>query len=452
MPDTVLIKNGTVVTVDSGDRILEADLLVRDGRVAQIIERGLPNKSGDDLYPNQVIDAAGCAVLPGFIQTHIHLCQTLMRGYADDLRLIDWLRMRVWPMEAAHTQESVYTSAQLGIAELMRGGTTTALTMETVRHTGEVFRAVEESGFRATVGKCMMDRGYGVPPELAEQTDSSISESLDLAAEWHGRARGRIRYAFAPRFALSCTRELLEKVGKMSKERSLMIHTHASESREEIDLICAETGFDNITYLNLLGLTGPRTVLAHCVWATDDELELLAETRTAVAHCPSSNLKLGSGVARIAEMLDRGVRVSLGADGAPCNNRLDMFTEMRSSVLLQKMRCGPDRLSARAALRMATINGAKALGLEKEIGSIEAGKRADLVILNLDRLHTIPQPNIVSTIVYAAERADVRMVMIDGRVVVENGSLTTLDEEEIRTRSRREAAELARRAGVTRSF
>lgn len=446
MANRFIIKNGTVITVDPNDRVLDADVLIDGGRIDRIIERG---SSEEDTGDAEVIEAEGCAVIPGFIHTHVHLCQTIMRGYADDLRLIEWLRNRVWPMEASHTPESLHASALLGIAEMIRGGATAILTMETVRHTDAVFNAVEESGIRATVGKCMMDRGDGVPAQLAEQTAASIEESLGLIEKWHGRDNGRIRFAFAPRFALSCTRKLLEEVGRLAKESGVMVHTHASESREEIDLVCAETGFDNITYLDLLGLSGPHTVLAHCVWATDDEITLLARSATNVAHCPSSNLKLGSGVARVSELLDRGVNVSLGADGAPCNNKLDMLTEIRMAALLQKFRRGPQTLSARVALRLATINGAKALGLESEIGSIEVGKRADLTIIDLSGLHMTPHPDIRSAIVFAADRSDVKTVIIDGKIVMRDGRLITLDEAYVKRYANRQAVELSSRAGLS---
>jgi len=226
MTNSVLIKNGTIVTMDADNSIVRGDLLIRDGRIAGIGGEG-------EVKADEVIDASGCAVLPGFIQTHIHLCQTLFRGAADDLSLIDWLKKRIWPMEAAHTPDSIRASARLGIAELIKGGTTCALTMETVRHTEEVLRAVEETGFRATVGKCMMDKGDDLPPELHEPTRTSIDESLRLIDEWHGKADGRIRCCFAPRFAVSCTRELLGEVAKLARERSVMIHTHASENKSE---------------------------------------------------------------------------------------------------------------------------------------------------------------------------------------------------------------------------
>jgi 5-methylthioadenosine/S-adenosylhomocysteine deaminase len=441
MTQSVLIKGGIVVTMNADDRVLDGDVLIRDGRIAGV---------GDRLGTADVtLDARGCAVLPGFVQTHIHLCQTLFRGSGDDLELIDWLKLRVWPMEAAHDARSIRASARLGVAEMMRGGTTCALTMETVRHTEEVFRVVEETGFRATVGKCMMDKGEGVPEGLREEADDSIEQSLALFEKWHGRDGGRIRYCFAPRFAVSCTKELLERVARLARERGVMIHTHASENRSEIEMVMRETGMRNIEYLDSVGVSGTHVLLAHCVHVSEGEMMLLADTGTHVAHCPSSNLKLGSGIAPVAEMLERGISVSLGADGAACNNRIDMFTEMRTAALLQKVSRGAEVLNARRALRMATLDGARALGLDGEIGSLEAGKRADINILDLDRLHLTPRPDVVSTIVYAAEAQDVRTVLIDGRVVLRDGEFATLNEQEVMKEAREQHGLLAARAGIS---
>jgi len=244
---------------------------------------------------------------------------------------------------------------------LIKGGTTCALTMETVNHTNEVFRVIAESGFRATVGKCMMDKGDEVPEALHERTEDSIAQSINLLDQWHGKENGRIRYCFAPRFAVSCTRDLLEKVAVIARERGVMIHSHASENRAECQIVESETGLRNISYLKSVGIAGPHVALAHCVHLSDEEIETLRQTRTNVVHCPSSNLKLGSGIAPITQLIEKGISVSLGADGAACNNRLDMFTEMRTAALLQKALHGPEVLSARQALRMATIDGARAL-------------------------------------------------------------------------------------------
>jgi 5-methylthioadenosine/S-adenosylhomocysteine deaminase len=440
MTQTILIKGGSVVTMNAANTIIESDLLVRDGRIASV---------GDASGPADVtIDARGCAVLPGFVQTHVHLCQTLFRGAADDLELIDWLKRRVWPLEAAHDADSMRASARLGIAEMIRGGTTCALTMETVNHTEEAFRVVEETGLRATVGKCMMDGGDDVPAGLREQTEDSIRESLALLEEWHGRAGGRIRFCFAPRFAVSCTRGLLERVARLARERGVLIHTHASENRSECELVEHETRRRNVEYLDSIGIKGAHVVLAHCVHVNAQELDLLADAGTHVAHCPSSNMKLGSGVAPVAEMLERGVSVSLGADGAPCNNRLDIFTEMRTAALLQKVNRGADALPAASVLRMATMGGARAVGLDGEIGSLEVGKRADVTIIDLERLHMTPRPDIVSTIVYAAEARDVRTVLIEGRLVLEDGELKTLVERDVIAEANRQQRLLVERSGI----
>ncbi len=418
--------------MDEDDSIVSGDLLIRDGRIA-----GIGEVTGD---ADEIIDARDCAVLPGFVQTHVHLCQTLFRGAADDLALLDWLKKRVWPMEAAHTAESVRASARLGVAELIKGGTTCALTMETVNHTEAVFRVIEETGFRATVGKCMMDRGDDVPAGLREETATSIRDSLALLEAWHGRAGGRIRYCFAPRFAISCTSELLREVARLAREHGVMIHSHASENKAECELIELETGMRNITYLDSLGVSGPHVALAHCIHVDTAELQTLKRTRTNVVHCPSSNLKLGSGIAPIARMLNEGISVSLGADGAACNNRLDMFTEMRTAALLQKAMHGPEALPARRVLRLATIEGARAIGRDEEIGSLEFGKRADVILVRLDGLHATPRPpDVISAIVYATQPADVTTAIINGECVMRDGVLLTINEREVIEEANREA-------------
>jgi len=444
MRPSILIKNGILVTMDKNDSIVSTDLFIQDGRIAGI---GAAVSQAD-----VIIDARGCAVVPGFVQTHLHLCQTLFRGAADDLALIDWLKKRVWPMEAAHNAASVRASARLGIAELIRGGTTCTLTMETVNHTEEVFRAVAETGFRATVGKCMMDKGDEVPAALHEQLAASIEESLVLLDRWHGKHDDRIRYCFAPRFAISCTRELLLRVAELARERGVMIHTHASENTKECELVEQESGLRNVAYLDSLGLTGPHVALAHCVHVDEHELATLRRTRTNVVHCPSSNLKLGSGIAPIKQMLADGISVSLGADGAACNNRLDMFTEMRTAALLQKGLHGPEVLPALQVLRLATSDGARALGWEREIGSLEQGKRADVMLVNLDEIHSLPRVDVISALVYSAQASDVRTVIIDGSLVMRERELLTLNAIEVAADANREADLLRERALVEPSL
>jgi 5-methylthioadenosine/S-adenosylhomocysteine deaminase len=437
---SILIKGGTLLTMNEENSIVSGDVFIRDGRIESV--RSTPTNA------EIVLDATGCVVLPGFVQTHLHLCQTIFRGAADDLPLLEWLKQRVWPLEAAHSANSIRASARLAVAELIKGGTTCALTMETVNHTEEVFKVIAETGFRATVGKCMMDKGDDVPGPLHEETEASIRESLELLSAWHGQGNGRIRYCFAPRFALSCSRELLQRVAELAKENGVMIHTHASENKNECALVESETGQRNVAYLDSLGVSGAHVVLAHCVHLDEQEVETLARTRTRVAHCPSSNLKLESGVAEVTKLLQRGVSVSLGADGAACNNRLDMFTEMRSMALLQKAMLGPEALQANQALRIATIEGAKALGLENELGSLEIGKQADVILLNLDTLHSSPYSDPISAVVYSAQSSDVKSVIISGELLMKDRELLTLDEDAVLKEANQERKALMERAGI----
>ncbi len=439
MPST-LIRNAHIVTMNDRLDVGDGAVVVRDGLIVSI------GPEPDGRF-DTVINAGGAYLLPGFIQTHIHLCQTLFRGSADDMPLLEWLRRRVWPMEAAHSPATLAASARMAAAELLLGGTTTVLTMETVHDTDVVFETLAESGMRATVGKCMMDSDDQVPARLQEKTQKSIDESLSLRARWDGAANGRLRAAFAPRFAVSCSRTLLESVAALSAEHRVLVHTHASESRDEIEVVRKLSGgMSNLEYLADTNLATPLLCTAHCVWVTEREQALLAERDIKVMHCPGSNLKLGSGVAPVVDMRRRGVCVSLGADGAACNNRLDMFDEMRLAATLQAVRHAPGALTARDALWMATREGARTLGLEDEIGSIELGKRADLILIERDRPHLAPDPDPFSTIVYAARATDVRLTMVDGQVLVRDFGLDRVDPAEIAAEARLAAAELASRA------
>ena len=437
---SLIIRSGVILTMNDRFDVIEGDVAVSDGLIAAVG----PNLPGT--Y-DRTISAHGGYVLPGFIQTHVHLCQTLFRGYADDLRLMDWLRTRVWPMEAAHTPATLRAAARLATTELLCSGTTAVLTMETVHDTDAVFEAVEDSGIRATIGKCMMDSSAEVPRRLQERTQSSIDESLSLRKRWHGAAGGRLRAAFAPRFAVSCSRELLEAVADLSRAHGSLVHTHASESRDEQAIVRELSGgMNNLQYLVSLRLASPRLCAAHCVWVDAAEQALMADHDVKVMHCPGSNLKLGSGIAPVAEMRARGITVSLGADGAACNNRLDMFEEMRLAAALQAMRLQPGVLAARDALWMATRAGARTLGLEDEIGALEVGKRADIIVVDRDRPHLAPGPDPYSTLVYAARGADVRMTMVGGDVLVDEFVPTRIDRAAVVEDAREAARDLAARA------
>jgi cytosine/adenosine deaminase-related metal-dependent hydrolase len=447
---SILLRNATILTMNDRMDVVNGAVSVRDGRIVWVGAEPRADLKVDPYDPgghDVTIDASGHFLLPGFIQTHIHLCQTLFRGYADDLRLMEWLRTRIWPMEAAHTPATLRAAARLACLELLRSGTTSILTMETVHDTDAVIEATAGTGIRATLAKCLMDETTpDAPARLRENGRAALDESLALSHRYHGTANGRIRIAFAPRFALSCSRQLLEAVAATASDLAAIVHTHASEQQDEVAMVRDATGLGNIEYFDTVGLLSPRLNIAHCVWVDDEEQAMMARHQVKVTHCPGSNIKLGSGIAPVPEMRSRGLCVSLGADGAACNNHLDMFGEMRLAAGLQSIRHSPGALSARDALWMATRAGAAALGLDAEIGSIEAGKRADLILIDAMSPQMAPSPDPFSAIAYAAHPGDVRLTMVDGEILVRDGAPLHLDAAEIAAEARSHAAELARRA------
>jgi cytosine/adenosine deaminase-related metal-dependent hydrolase len=438
--DTIL-RGGTVVTCDAADRVVLGDVLVRGNAIAAV---GKVHHEG----LTRVIDARGCAVIPGLVQAHVHLCQVLMRGMADDRPLLEWLRERIWPLEAAHDAASLGASAELGLAEAMLGGTTTVLDMGTVRDHDAVMEACVRAGVRAISGKAMMDQGDGVPAGLRESTRASLDESERLASRWRGAAGGRVGYAWAPRFILSCSEGLVRGAVERAAEHGDLVHTHAAEHPEERAAVRRALGDDDVAVLRRWGVAGPRAILAHGVQLVDDEARAMAREGTRVVHCPSANLKLGSGIARVAELDAMGVKLALGADGAPCNNNLDAWTELRHAALLAKVRTGVTSLPARRAFRLATIDGAHALGLDALIGSIEPGKRADLAVVRLDGAHAEPGGDVFSRLVYACGARDVEHVLVDGVRVVAHREHQLLDVERVKGRAREQARKLVARAGV----
>lgn len=419
----ILFKNAHIVTMNSEREVLLGNLLV-DGTVIAALGKDVTD------HADQVIDLHGDLLIPGLIQTHVHLCQTLFRGQADDLALMDWLKLKIWPLEGGHDPESIYDSALLGIGELFLGGTTTIVDMETVHHTEHAFAAILSAGIRAVSGKVMMDNHYeDIPLSLRETTEASLKESIDLYEKYHGWGDGRLAVAFTPRFAISCTDELLREVANYAQVKNAFIHTHASENQGEVQELAGMRGMRNVVYLEKVGLTGPRLILAHCIWLDETEKEILVRSQTKISHCPSSNMKLASGLAPIPELMTRGAEISLGADGAPCNNNLDGFREMRHAALIHKPLFGPAAMPAQKVFELATLGGARAVGREHDLGSLEVGKKADLAVVSLQGLHTWPyeQGNVYTQLVYQATSADVQLTMVDGQIVMKDRQLLTID-------------------------
>ncbi len=416
----LVLENGFFLLNDGSGKLMRGCLRIENGRISALKKSITPKKGENRLNLN------GRLVIPGFVHTHVHLCQTLFRNFADDLELLDWLKYRIWPFEASHTENSLYASARLGIAELLSGGSTTILDMGTVRHTDSIFEAAKEMGIRAFIGKCLMDHENN-PKGLRESTRESLQENLELYERWHGQAGDRLRYASAPRFLLSCTENLMRELREFSKANGSLVHSHSSENRSEIEAVRKNYGCENIEAFHRLGLASSKLVLAHCIHLSETERTILAETSTKVSHCPSSNLKLASGLCNVPELRKRGISVSLGADGAPCNNNLNIFQEMRLASLLQKPQHGPRSMPAREVFEMATIEGAKALGLKDDIGSIEVGKKADLACLDLSgpsNATDLSEKNpelAYSALVYSSGPDSVMQTWVDGRLVYNNG-------------------------------
>jgi 5-methylthioadenosine/S-adenosylhomocysteine deaminase len=441
---SILIKNATIVTMNQNRDIFTGDLLIENDRISQI---GILNRYNADT----VIDASNQLLLPGFVQSHVHLCQVLFRGMADDLELLDWLQQRIWPLESSHDEESLYHSSLLGCAELLRGGTTSIIDMATVRHTESVFTAVQQAGIRYLGGKCLMDHGEDVPRPMLDTPENALQESMELFKRWNNYDDGRIRYALCPRFAVSCSDALLREVASLAQQYHIPVHTHASENRGEIELVEKERGMRNVIYLDHLGLCNERLILAHCIHLNKAEMQILTESKSNIVHCPGSNLKLGSGIAPIPPLLDMGARVSLGADGAPCNNNLSMFMEMRLSALIQKPFHGPRSMPAQTVVEMATLGGARAMGLENEIGSLEEGKKADMVLISLDGWHTRPQnaASVYSQLVYQAQASDVTATIVDGHLLMKDSHLLSIDEEKVKTAAEASLQRICQRTGLS---
>ncbi len=439
----MIITGDYLITMDMKNRI------IRNG--ALYIEQGIIKDLGTkkDIIANYdaqvVIDEPHKIVAPGFIQAHTHSVQTIFRGLADDLSLLDWLKKRILPLEAAIDKETSYYSSMLGFIEMIRTGTTSCLDMLTVNFANEGISAARDIGIRTRIGKMLMDMGGdGVPETLIEDTDDALEDSIKLLEKWHNYDHGRIKYVFNPRFALSCTEKLFKNVRSLTNEyNDLFIHTHASENLEEVATVRKLTHKSNIEYLHSLGITGKDVTLAHGIWVEEHEYQILKETQTNVCHCPSSNSKLGSGVCDVLKYLNLNIPIALGADGAPCNNNLSMFQEMKTAAFLQKAtRKDPKALKAPNILNMVWKNGARALGMQHSIGSLEKGKKADIVVLDYNHIFTTPFFDPISAIVYSMQPSNVYAVIIDGKLVFKENKFLTIDETVILKKANKLAQKL----------
>lgn len=414
----LLVQGGTLLGLKTPRDIRTATDLYAEGGAIVAAGEEASRRAAAPGEPVERLDARGKWIIPGFVQAHLHLCQTLLRNGPEGLELLPWLTQHVWPGEAAHDPETLGVSARLGLAECLAAGVTAVLDMGTVRHSDALFRAAARAGIRYTGGNALMDDRATTPPNLRATAAEGLAETERLRTAWHGRERGRLRVAVQPRFAVACTDGLLREAATYAESHSLPIHTHVSENRAECQAVIRRTGLSNVRYLSEVGLLTPRTCVAHAIHTDEVDWSELAGRQTSVAHCPTSNLLLSSGVCPVPELRRAGVTVALGSDGAACNNSLDPFREMRLAASLPGARAIPETLAAFEVLRMATWEGARALGLAGAEGLVP-GAPADFVVLDPEAAWSLPvewaeEP--YGAIVYSMGRENVAVTVVDGVV------------------------------------
>lgn len=422
-----ILIGATIITVNDRDDVLfDAALAFDNGEITYV--GPTPDPSELSKY-DEVIDAKGKIIMPGLVNTHCHAAMSLLRGYADDLPLQEWLETKMWPMEAQFTKDHVKWGTYLSLIEMLRTGTTSFVDM--YDHMDQVAEAVDESGMRAALCRGVI----GFPPEARQ---SKLDEATSFAKNWHGQAGGRITTMMAPHAPYTCPPDYIRQIVDKAAELDLPIHIHMSETEKEVAQNVEDYGARPPAHLEKLGVFHRPTLVAHAVWLNDEELDLLADRDVRVSHNPISNLKLASGVAPVPLMLQKGIVVSLGTDSSASNNNLNLFEEMKLAALLHKGVCrDPLLVPAKEAVRMATKGGAEAMFIGDRVGSLEVGKRADFIALRTDRAHFQPFADPLSHIVYAASGAEVQDVWVEGRQLVSDGELLTIDEERVMAEANR---------------
>ena len=421
--NTILIKDALIINPNNFEEKIQS-ILIKNDLIAEISDEI------DESNVDKVINAEGKVLLPGFVNTHTHLSMTLFRGLADDLSLDSWLNDHIWPMEANLNGDYCYIGALLGAVELIKSGTTTFSDM--YFYMEDVARAIDEAGIRAVLSYGMIDFGD------AERREAEIKQNLTLFENCNGMADGRIKVFFGPHSPYTASEELLIKVRQLADEYNMGIHIHVSETQKEIDDVSAEKGLRPFEYLDKIGFLGPDVVAAHSVWLSDEEIEIIKKNDVKISHNPCSNMKLASGIAPVSKLIENDICVAIGTDGASSNNNLDLIEELKTASLLQKVSTlDPNVLNSHEAIAMGTIKGAEALGLDSEIGSIEVGKKADIILIDTNCANMVPDSStLTSNIIYSANGSNVDTTICNGKILMENKKLTVLDEQEIYAKAR----------------
>lgn len=408
----ILIKNGYVVSMVK--EIIKADVLIEDDRIVFI--------GNSDAVADKIIDATNKVVMPGLINAHTHVPMSIFRGYSDELTLHDWLRKKMWPIEDKMTAEDAYYSSMLSGIEMIKSGTTTFNDM--YFYEDEIAKMAEKLGMRAILSRCIIGEG--------EEMIKKAEESEEFYNNWHNKADGRIKICIGLHAPNTCPPDTIKKGIHLADKLGTPIHIHYLETKDEIDYLSTKYLSTVTEYLKKAGLFNYHVMLAHGVHINDIDIEVLKNISGGIIHNPISNMKLGSGFASVTKLRKNGINVALGTDGQGSTNTLDMFEEIKLTAYLQKgLNYDPTVISAEDVLKMATIEGARVLGIDSEVGSLEVGKKADIIIINLNKPHLSPIHNIYSTLAYSVNGADVETTIIDGNIVMENRNIINVDENEI---------------------
>ena len=424
MEADILIRGCTILPMN-GRGIIERGLLAtKNGRISYVgKDAGAP-----PIRAGKTVDGRGKVATPGLINCHTHLSMTLFRGIAEDQELSRWLSETIWPLEAKLGARDVYNGALLGCLEMIKSGTTCSSDMYFYEEM--VAKAVEKAGLRAVLAPGIIEGGD------TKRGEATLKESIDIARKFHGYANGRVSIRLGPHAVYTCSLELLMKVRERASALNVGIHMHLAESREMVKSVKEEYGLTEVELLESIGFLKPDVLAAHCIHLSDEEMKLMAKRDVKVSYNPVANMKIGLGVSKIKDLMGFGVTVGIGTDGPASNNSLDMFGDMKVAALLQKVHyMDPTVLPAQRVLKMATVDGAMALGLEEAIGSLEVGKKADMILIDFRKPHLTPAHDLYANLVYSARGSDVDTVIVDGNVLMEGREVKTLDEEAVMERA-----------------
>ena len=441
----LFIKNAYLITMNNNRDVYKSgNILIEDNIIKAVghFDESIVNENAETYNAN------GKILMPGLVNTHVHLSQQLGRGISDDVDLLTWLRNRIWPYESSFNYEDSLISSTACCVELIRSGVTTFLESGG-QYVDAMVEAVDKTGLRACLAKSVMDQGEGLPKAWQKTTEEELTTQIDLFNKFNNTSNERIKIWFGLRTIFNNSDELIVKTKELADKYNTGIHMHIAEIADEVDFAKLRNGLPTVEHLNSLGVLGPNLLAVHTVWLTNRELDLFRLNNVKVSHNPAAAMKVVLGFASIPEMLDKGIPVSIGTDGAPSNNRMDMMRDMYLTSLIHKGRTlNPEVVYAEQILEMATLNGAKCALMENVIGSLEVGKKADMIILNGNDIHSLPMHNPIGNIVYSMSSQNVESTICDGKWLMKEREIVVLNEAELLEKVKLQAEKIREKAGI----